>query len=223
MEPQIALALIAAVATLALLLGQRRPGEAVRAPRVAPPPPEVAPALVPEGPPDGELAARLASADGEAWVERRRAVWKLRRRWFAEPAYRHAMIERLCPGGGAAPAPPPGKAGELWRWLTFLADSTPAADRPELRPRLAALYAPWRGFAIDLTRQVERRRAALPEVERRQLPAPLWLEPLQKLDGRLFPDTPYDFLEQPLDRALVELDGARRKVPEAGAAPDQGA
>ncbi|MEO0651316.1 MAG: hypothetical protein AAFZ65_11625, partial [Planctomycetota bacterium] len=103
----------------------------------------------------------LRAVERDPWIERRRSAWKVRRRWFAEPSFRARALARLCPHGGAAATPPGGKLLDLHLWLDHLARLVDLAEDPELRPAVAAIYGPWRGFAIDLTRAVEAERRAL--------------------------------------------------------------
>jgi hypothetical protein len=182
-----------------LLLGQRRSAPSPFAPEPAPlplPPRDVA-----------ALTAgrdRLASAAAEPWLTVRATAWRARRRWFTDPAARGKLLSALAPGG-CAPALVQGeKARAVEQWVLYLTGLADAAGEPELRPAVAALVGPWRGFLLDLRRAVRAERSRLGPQERAQVVEPAWVEELARLDSRAFPDTPYDFLSQPLDRALLE-------------------
>ncbi|MHC4261427.1 MAG: hypothetical protein ACYSWX_02825 [Planctomycetota bacterium] len=215
------LALVAAISILALRsvepseVSTTTPNRPEAAPHPALSPPPIG-GRWPEPTPEQTRSdrARLSAADEEPWLEIRATAWRCRRRWFAEPDYRVRLLRRLAPHGSAPATAPTGKPLCVHRWLRFLADMLDTVDDPELRSRALALYAPWRGFVLDVVRFVGLERSRLTETERAQLPPPEWLEALERLDQRLFVDRTYDFLANPLDRSLLELDGARKRQPE---------
>ena len=184
------------VQTLRLSRAQERPPTQIERPVAPAPRPDAA----------GAVLFRLAGATTDEWTGLRAQVWEARDRWFAEPAYRRKLLSRLVPGGGQAPVPK-GRYGQaIERWLLFLAGLAEGARDADAREAIAGVYAPWRGFCIDLCRAVEEVREGLSEREARQLPAPAWFEPLRRLDAAAFPDTAHDFTAHVHDRQLMERE-----------------
>ncbi|WP_145067225.1 hypothetical protein [Engelhardtia mirabilis] len=165
--------------------------------------------LAPPPRPDaaGAVLFRLAGATTGEWIDLRAQAWEARARWFGDQAFRRKLIRRLIPGGGQAPVPKGRYGQSIERWLLFLAGLAEGARDADAREAIAGVYAPWRGFCIDLCRAVEEVREGLSDREARQLPAPAWFEPLRRLDAAAFPDTAHDFAAHLHDRGLLQRDG----------------